>query len=98
MTTRDADNLYGRRFPDAKQLSVVAAAVSMRWGLHIIAEAFGLNWQTVFTMRSGRRGKYKRARRIIAQLGKDQFIEDYLTQEVINRIESVARVPGKIRR
>lgn len=97
MTTPDPQNVFTKRFTETEQLSVIAAAVSMKWGLHVIADAFGIHWQTVVAMRNGRNGKYKQARLLIDYLGKDDFVKQYLTQDVVDRVNSVAKIPKKFR-
>jgi hypothetical protein len=85
----DPEARFGRHFNERRAFSVIAAAVSKRWSLFVIAAAYGMHPRTVGYMRGGHRGKYRRAHQILAELGQKQFIELYLHDDDIAKLEKV---------
>ena len=67
----DPEARFGRHFNERRAFSVIAAAVSKRWSLSVIADVYGMHPRTVGYMRGGHRGKYRRAHQILAELGAE---------------------------
>jgi hypothetical protein len=88
----DPEARFGRHFNEWRALSVIAAAVSKRWSLSVIADAYGMHLRTVGYMRGGHRGKYRRAHQILAELGAKQFIQLYLHEDDIAKLDTVKRL------
>ena len=90
----DPEARFGRHFNERRAFSVIAAAVSKRWSLSVIADAYGMHPRTVGYMRGGHRGKYRRAHQILAELGEKQFVKLYLNDDDIAKLDKMKRLRG----
>jgi hypothetical protein len=94
----DPESRFGRHFNERRAFSVIAAAISKRWSLPEIADAYGMHPRTVGYMRGGHRGKYRRAHQILGEIGEKQFIQLYLHDDDIARLDKIKDLRGNIRR